>query len=1427
MDYNEHRPFGGLQGTLGFHTRAGSVLGNGLGPILIMQYEWTRFWCLSTESFQLDLGGFLLDPEADYGRTANASTHTLDSLSDTPCLVLLGEPGIGKTTAIADQLSREQEQTSQRRQLMRLDLSSYGDESRLIADLFESDEMNNWVYGEHSLQLYLDSIDECRLQIPHVAKILSDRFDKLRPTLDRLKLRIACRTVEWPNPLTRKFQELWGDGGAAIYELLPLRRKDILTAAHRHGIDAEAFLVEVVRCNAQPFAIKPITLEFLLRIFREQGAFPATQYELYDAGCRQLVSELNESRISAAQLGQLDSSERLRAAETIAAVTQLCNKSAVYIGPFSDVVSTDEFSLQDITALESPGNSRSFSEEQLREALSTGLFSGRGNNRIGFSHRTYAEFLAASFVLKSPLNTTERLKIVRHADDSSGKVIPQLAETAAWIASQDSDICLDLLKTDPQVLVRSDCASLSPETKRDLLAQLLKLAANDQLMTHDWRQRDHYHNLEHPSIALQLRPVITDPSQAESAREFALVVTEECAVSALQDELCSIALDSNDCSRSRYLAARALLNCADADTQLRLKPLAIGQPEQDPEMRIRALVLNHLWPDKISAQELFSSLRVPASDRGGSYGFFLSHELTESMSTADLPYALDWASRLNEAELREFSVRPLVAVIAQQGFDHLDETAVFAAFTKYSLAVLKTHNDLLPESSVASDADEPRRRSLLEAIVPEIEDFDRQGYGLIFRAPRLARTSDTVWMIDRLRQAETSTVCLHWAKLIEHLFDPTEPGLLDVVIEACRWCEPLRKVFSDRFAPVGLDSERARQLRERYNQHLEWERERENRKNPPLLNPPPMERVHLALEASESGNATAWYHASHDLQLEATSTRYEGDLRVDVTETPGWKIADTDTRLRLLRAAERFLLECEPHADEWLGTNSTLYHALWGYKALLVLRKEASVTFERLPVSVWATWAPIVVSYSDFGVKQRDKALHDEIACICGETAPDAATDSLRVIFRKSEGLFVLPQFVERAWSDPVERCLCEEVSRAEAKPNVIGRLLDALLDRDCIEARKIALSIARDSGRSLECRLEAATALLSHVSPDDWEALWEWIRGDEAFGKRLLLRHAHKHMHNPVLATQLSEESVADLYIWLEQSFPAVTDPKHDGAHLVSPRDAIGEYRDASLRALQHRATPAAIEVLGRIHEELAHLDWMPRVITSAKQTLLRETWKPLTPSELLTVTSTNNQCLVRSAATLQVVVLESLENLQKSLHGETPAVVDLWDEQTTGKYRPKDENDLSNYVKRHLVNDLQSRGIVSLREVEIRRGRGATPGERTDIHITGVVPTISPGVFDQVRVIVEVKGVWHREVESAMETQLAKRYLWENTCCHGIYLVGWYMCSQWDEEDNRRSRSCGRSLKEFAQKLREQADELSSDSMYIKSFVLDASLG
>jgi len=1396
-------------------------------------YDWTRFWCLSTESFSLADDGFLYDPQSEYGATLNPAARVPADVTDDRFLVLLGEPGIGKSTAIQQQVAEVQKTLAESGdKLLSLDLGEYGDESRLIADLFQSPAFRDWKEGDHKLHLFLDSVDECRLQIPHVAKVIANGLERHREQLDRMRLRISCRTADWPALLTERFAQLWGETAPAILELLPLRQRDVALAASENGLDGDEFVNQVIRNGAQPFAIKPISLQFLLQVFKEHGALPATQVDLYQQGCRLLCEEKNLDRQSAGQIGQFSSSERIATAERIAAVIVLCNKVALDFAPSIAGRAPDDISISELVEALTNANVPT-SEALVRETLGSGLFSGHGLNRLGFAHRTFAEFLAASYLHHSKLATNERLKFIQHAEDPNNRIVPQLRETAAWLASLDQAVFRAISESDPQVLIRSDAASHTDEDRRQLVDRLLSLAQLDQLDASDWTERNHYHKLSHNTIAEQLAPLVVDRQKPLEVRRLAIDVIETCCAESLQDKLVEIALDDTEEHEIRFCAANAIGWAGGKDAQLRLKPLALSIGTSHSELELKSVALRPLWPDHITGAELFGALPVPTNDRYGSYGFFLTNRLPKSLKDEDLPHALRWAGELSVNEAREFSIRDLVAAIARRAWDRLDRPAVFNAFVDFALQRLINHEDLIPKIDNDFVADETMRRSLAESIVPRISDFDRQGFGLIFERPRHIRESDVSWMLGKLRQEANSSVAGYWAKLIGRLFDPTVPGQLDEVFAALEFSREFREEFEPRFAAIPLNSPAAQSLRERYNQILEWEREENDLKNLPPLDPPPIERIENALQACEHGNADAWFYASRDLQLEVNSRHFQHDLEIDLTTLPGWYAIDDSIKSRLLNGARQFLIESEAGGNEWLGTNSTPLHALWGYKALLLLRKEARHLFDSLPPEVWTTWTPIVINFYDYAAEQKDKELHDEIARVCAEKASDAVRECLRLICERFEGqerTFILPQFAERSWTDSLKKTLCDVAENPKVKPAVVAPVLDALLTRKSMRGREIAIALvyADPNGESTaaEKRIAAAIALLRHTEDAGWSVVWPRMQYDRQFGQTVFRKVAYQDMHNPSVAEKIPESSVAELYIWLERQFPRAEDPQHNGAHFVSERDAIKSYRDGTLGVLANRATPAAIEALSRIEQELPHLDWIHRVVTSAKATMLRKTWRPLTPADLFGATQHANSRLVRGARDLQEVVLESLESLQLSLQGETPAAPDLWDEVVKGKFRPKDENHLSDYIKRHLERDLRGRGIVSLREVEIRRGEGSETGERTDIHVTGQVEGIVSGTLDQVRVIIEVKGSWHAQSDTAMKSQLTDRYLKDNDCRNGIYIVGWYRCDQWDATDGRLTASRNETVDELFYRMTAQADSLCGDDITIRAFALNAAL-
>jgi hypothetical protein len=269
-----------------------------------------------------------------------------------------------------------------------------------------------------------------------------------------------------------------------------------------------------------------------------------------------------------------------------------------------------------------------------------------------------------------------------------------------------------------------------------------------------------------------------------------------------------------------------------------------------------------------------------------------------------------------------------------------------------------------------------------------------------------------------------------------------------------------------------------------------------------------------------------------------------------------------------------------------------------------------------------------------------------------------------------------------------------------------------------------------------------------------------------------------------------------------------------------------VGHFRDGILAYLKSRGTNKGCEAIQRIARELPELDWLSWTLAEARAFTRQRTWVPPKPKDIIKLAGDSETRLVQGGDQLLEVLTESLERLEAKLQGETPAAQFLWDKTSHGVYRPKDEDSFSDYVKLHLEEDLRQKGIVANREVQIRRGTGGASGESTDVHVDAVPPGGLGGAYDKVSVIIEAKGCWHPGLETAMRTQLVERYLKDNQCQYGLYVVGWFNCPQWDPEDSRHKQAPKYDIEEARRRFEAQALELSQAAVRARAFVINTSL-
>jgi hypothetical protein len=584
-----------------------------------IRYDWQRFWIPQTGVLDLTDAGFLRDPVGDhFGPDALLS---LSDLQGYRALALLGEPGIGKSS----ELQREHERIAAlmgdtRPQSLYVDLKVSSSEESLRRRIFESPTFKAWKMGAGDLFLHLDSLDEAMLRVETLASILVEELQAV-PS-DRLSIRIACRTAVWPAGILGKaFTNIWEEAAVGVFELAPLRRGDVLTALAAHGIDADGFVRDLFGAHAVPFAIKPLTLDMLIKIYQRHGSLPSSTAELYRQGCLKLAEEMNISRSETGRRGRLNGPQRFRLAGRIAAGTVLGGRVAIWTGAEVDCPAQD-VPISRLSGAMEQGDFASFtaSDGDLREVLDTGLFSSRGDHRMGWAHQSYGEFLAAVYLKDKRVPTHTILQVLTHP---TGGLIPQLAVMAAWTASLSAELRASVIAADPWALLHGDLSNWEALDLELLTRSMLDHVEQGRFYEHFFGMIETYAKLRHPGLVAQLRPVIVSRSLKPATRRIALNIAERCGLKELEPEIMNVVLDGSDNHAVRAMAVAALRRCGHASGLSQLLVLARGDARDDPQDEIKGYALDLLWPAHISTADLFALLKPSDPSFFGGYANFM------------------------------------------------------------------------------------------------------------------------------------------------------------------------------------------------------------------------------------------------------------------------------------------------------------------------------------------------------------------------------------------------------------------------------------------------------------------------------------------------------------------------------------------------------------------------------------------------------------------------------------------------------------------------------------------------------------------------------------------------------------------------------------------------------------------------------------
>ena len=850
------------------------------------------------------------------------------------------------------------------------------------------------------------------------------------------------------------------------------------------------------------------------------------------------------------------------------------------------------------------------------------------------------------------------------------------------------------------------------------------------------------------------------------------------------------------------------------------------------------------WPDHLTAEELFTAISEPkrAQFYGSYYGMFLSQLNEWEFDIEDLPVALEWVSNQPHRRALDDSIDGVfIDNILHQGWQHLHAPNVLPAFAKAAVSRLEERDVIVDNQYVENltsatfrevlAGDTEKRRDLMLAMLPLAIDL-RYRTVFAFSDTPVVLTEDVPWLIEQLNQGHDEEVKRLIAELIHRVFDKYDPYQQTLVYNACHTFPILGEEMRMMISAWDLESSEIQEIKNRYYESVA---RRERYQNRPRLEPPPAVRIANHLERFESGETYAWFWLTQDMQLEADDTHYKGQFEPDLLETPGWQAANDPTRQRIVRAAHEYILNADPNTEDWLGTSSISYSAIGGYRAFFLLKQVENDTLLNVPVEVWQKWSPTLLAFP-YGTGTEESRRHYKMVDLGYQFASQEIIDALMVLIdqeNEKDGYVFSVTKVEGCYDRQLESALLKKVKDSTLAPKAMGVLLSTLLKNECLDALEFAQSFLTvpllTEGVDRERAIVAAHVLSAYATMEGWPLVWAAMQNDTEFGKEVVAVLRNQGSYGKSVDLQeLSESEVADLYIWLVEQYPYNEDVRAEGVRWTTPQESASQWKGQVLQHLEYRGSFEACRQIQRVMQRFPELNWLKRTLEHAYEVARQQTWTPTSPDDILSLLSNPERRLIRSGDELVAAILESLQRLESTLRDELLAVDDLWnmDESRNKEYWPKDEEHFSGYVARHLIHDLKERGLVVHREVEIRRGSGSgssrAPGEEVDIYVSAVSEQ-----DDVLRAVIEVKGCWNDGLLTSMQTQLTERYLRENSCSNGIYLVGWFNCEQWRTE-NRKTAALRKApyLEALKQTLNVQANDLSRDGVNIKALVLDTSL-
>jgi hypothetical protein len=1352
---------------------------------------WRRWWGPAGEPLQL-WDGLLPDPAERSLRYLNKNLVPLDATAGARARILLADPGAGKTVELDMEISRLRAGGTA---VTAIDLGEFTSNAEVKDAIASAEHEHSTRTGD--LVLALDGFDEPLVDMSN----LSDTLVKALRRFDRQRLRVivASRTSLWHDDLASEFRDWWGHEDVVSLELAPLSESHVAAAAQSDGVDGVDgvdFVAAVRRAGAQPLAARPITLRLLLA-GAPGGGLPSRQLDAYRKGVEGLADEPGGRRRRGRKEGPTVR-RRVAAAQRLAAASLLSGRPTVVRraspGQPPEPLALEDAEGDDVTL------------DDMQAVWDSALLTGKGGSRT-WCHHSVAEYLCAEAMAGLPADTVMNLL---SAGGDATSLRPQLELAASWTASVNEDVFDRLVETRPGLLLNAELRARPAEQRHRVGRAVVACLARHELVV----ERDGADALAYPGMAADLRPLLR-ATQPHWLRREALRLVAVTGLRDLDRQLFAIIRQAAGQTSSEPVllagtAAHALARSEDAGTDARLLELLA---DRSTPPSVRAAIVANAFPKRLDAAGLVGLVSDPADRFSDVLGGACIRAMARAVEAGAVRPSelLGWfASPLPNAD-RDDTMRWLAASAAHQA---LTEEPVRSGRWNEAARVVawlvRGYGELAEWTGAAVDVLGTDRRREVAARVLEGRRDPLLVDALMER--RLVQPGDLAWWLDRLAQGLAG----------EGMDGGLSAGAAATgLVRAASFDDAALAGARDRcaatpllagFAASELTPDAVRLGRDR---RAALARRRDEQE---------AERARFDFSASRLDAALA--DGDYD------SVRAEVHKRPPAGERPpgpsmpaaAWTSLTPEQQHAVGRLAFAALPAGPVRRRRYDMTDELAV-------AIDLTNAGAPDLLDDVAGRLWCDWLPVLL---DVGHSTASRtALARSLAADSGRVTATL----LDLVDAQAGARGHFPVWVLGLLPAALLEQLSDRAAAAAARPDVPGRALGALLTIAAaakpgpaadaamahVRARPAEQSQKAAPGPSTDGRDMAVTAAASLIGneamSDRFDELMTAFRADPPLAVAAV--RSAGAWRGPTSWPGASAEQLATLHAWAKVHMP--TRDLRPGQ--VTTADRAEELPNDIVQALVSRADEPALRAL----ETIAGAQQDPFVKNEARRlasALAADAAPPPSPQAVIDVLREPALRLVTSRDQLASVVALELDSIGRDLLKDRRMRRRLWERQRPanrwdGTYVPVEENDLSDELVAELERRLAGR-VALFREVQIQPNLSATAGDFPDI--LALALRTRDGV--DVTLPIEVKGSWHRQAVTALNTQLADRYLAGPAGSRGIYVVGHFSGDRWAAGDKRRKASAKRSLDRLRRDLDNQARKAAKNGKAIDVRVLDIPL-